>query len=73
MTNLNIEEKDLQGELPITREHIQNNQGVRSMLMQRGIIPESLPPEEDIKKVERRVKSDEKKLVGQAGKITIDE
>ena len=73
MTNLNIEEKNLQGELPITREHIQNNQGVRSMLMQRGIIPESLPPEEDIKKVERRVKSDEKKLVGQAGKITIDE
>ena len=73
MTNLNIEEKDLQGELPITREHIQNNQGVRSMRMQRGIIPESLPPEEDIKKVERRVKSDEKKLVGQAGKITIDE
>ena len=43
------------------------------MLMQRGIIPESLPPEDDIKKVERRVKSDEKKLVGQAGKITIDE
>lgn len=73
MTNLNIEEKDLEGELPITQEHVQNNQSVRSMLKQRGIRPESLPPEEDIKKVERRVKADEKKLMGQAGKLPIDE
>lgn len=72
MTNLNIEEKDLYGEFPITNEHIQNNQSVRSMLRQRGIRPESLPPEEDIKKVERRVKSDEKKLIGQAGKLPTD-
>lgn len=72
MTNLNIEEKDLYGEVPITSEHIQNNQSVRSMLGQRGIKPESLPPEEDIKKVERRVKSDEKKLIGGAGKLPAD-
>lgn len=72
MTNLNIEEKDLQGEEPITREHIQNNQSVRSMLGQRGIKPETLPPEEDIKKVERRVKADEKKLIGQSGKLLLE-
>ena len=73
MTNLNIEEKDLQGEAPITKEHIQNNQSVRSMLKQRGITPEKLPPEEDIKKVERRVKADEKKLIGKSGKLPSDE
>ena len=73
MTNLNIEENDLQGEVPITKEHIQNNQSVRSMLKQRGITPEKLPPEEDIKKVERRVKADEKKLIGKSGKLPSDE
>lgn len=73
MTNLNIEEHDLQGEFPITREHIQNNNSVRSMLEQRGITPENLPPEEDIKRVERRVKADEKKLMGQSGKLPPEE
>ena len=62
MTNLNVEEKDLQGEQPITKEHIQNNSSVRDMLIERGIEPENLPPDEDIKKVERRVKASEKKL-----------
>ena len=50
MTNYNVENKDLHGELPITREHIQNNYSVRNMLGQRGIKPEDLPPAEDIKK-----------------------
>lgn len=62
MTNLNVEDKDLYGETPITDEHIQNNSSVRKMLGERGIKPEELPPDEDIKKIERRVKSDEKKL-----------
>lgn len=73
MTNLNVEDNDLRGEIAITSEHIQNNKSVRAMLEQRGIKPENLPPEEDIKKVERRVKSDEKKLIGQAGKFPSDE
>lgn len=73
MTNLNVEDNDLRGESAITSEHIQNNKSVRAMLEQRGIKPENLPPEEDIKKVERRVKSDEKKLIGQAGKFPSDE
>ena len=62
MTNYNVESKDLQGEHPITREHIQNNKSVRDMLGQRGIKPEDLPPAEDIKKIERKVVRDEKKI-----------
>ena len=69
MTNYNVEEKDLQGERAITREHVQNNQSVRDMLGQRGIKPEELPASEDIKKLERRVKSQEKKLAAQSGKL----
>lgn len=70
MTNYNVEEKDLQGEVSITGEHIQNNHSVRDMLEQRGIKPESLPPSEDIKKLERRVKSQEKKIAEQVGKLS---
>lgn len=72
MTNYNVEEKDLQGESSITGEHIQNNRSVRDMLGQRGIKPENLPPSEDIKKLERRVKSQEKKIAAQAGKLPED-
>lgn len=69
MTNYNVEEKDIQGESAITSEHVQNNQSVRDMLGSRGIKPEELPPSEDIKKLERRVKSQEKKLVQESGKL----
>ena len=62
MTNHNTEEKDLFGETAITNEHVGNNKAVRAMLCNRGILPETLPPAEDIKKLERRVKSEEKKL-----------
>lgn len=62
MTNYNVEQKDLQGEAPITVEHIANNKSVRQMLGKRNIKPENLPPAEDIKKVERRVASNIKKL-----------
>lgn len=70
MTNYNVEEKDLQGECSITDEHIQNNRSVRNILGQRGIKPENLPPSEDIKKLERRVKSQEKEIVAHAGKLS---
>lgn len=63
ITNHNVRQKDLHGELIITEEHVQNNTGVRNMLGDRGIKPKELPPEEDIKKLERRIKSDEKKLI----------
>lgn len=62
MTNYNVEQKDLQGESAITVEHVQNNSSVRSMLGERGIKPEELPPAEDMKKLERRAKAVEKRL-----------
>lgn len=67
MTNYNVETKDLMGESRITREHVQNNQSVREMLGHRGIRPEELPPAEDIKKLERRVKTQDKKLMAEVG------
>lgn len=69
MTNHNVQQDDLQGEHAITREHVQNNESVRDMLGQRGIKPEKLPPEEDIKKLERRVKSEEKKIEKRSGRL----
>ncbi|MFA6857531.1 MAG: DNA damage-inducible protein D [Treponema sp.] len=62
MTSVNVQSKDLHGEVSIEKEHIDNNSAVRKMLIERGIVPESLPPSEDIKKVERRLKSEGKKL-----------
>ena len=69
ITNHNVSQDNLHGERAITREHVQNNESVRDMLGQRGIKPEQLPPEEDIKKLERRVKSEEKRLVQQSGTL----
>ena len=62
MTNYNVEKSDLYGEGAITREHIQNNTSVREILGKRGIKPEELPAAEDIKKLERRVASEQKKI-----------
>ena len=63
MTSVNVQTKDLQGESAITKEHVDNNAAVRKMLTERGIIPENLPPAEDVKKVERRLASEEKKML----------
>lgn len=69
MTNYNVDQKDLQGEASITTEHIQNNRTVRKMLGARGIRPENLPAAEDIKKVERKVASEEKQIAKTATKL----
>ena len=63
MTSVNVQTKDLHGEKSITREHVDNNAAVRKMLTERGIFPEDLPPAEDVKKVERRLTSEEKKIL----------
>lgn len=63
MTSVNVQQKDLYGQVCIEREHIDNNSAVRNMLLDRGIRPEALPPAEDVKKVERRLNSDEKKIL----------
>ena len=61
ITIFNARERGLGTEAAISHEHVTNNQAVRRTLLDRGIRPESLPPHEDIKKVERRLISDEKK------------
>jgi len=62
ITVFNTKEKSFKSEIQISAEHITNNRSVRKILLERGIKPEELPAEEDIKKLERRVKSDDKKL-----------
>ncbi|AUC92180.1 DNA damage-inducible protein D [Streptococcus suis] len=69
MTNYNVEENNLHGEKSITDEHVLNNTTIRNMLAQRGIKPEELPPAEDLKKLERKVKQQNKKLIKEAGKL----
>lgn len=63
MTSTNVQAKDLQGQMPIEKEHIDNNLAVRQMLIERGIRPEMMPPAEDVKKVERRLNSEKKKAL----------
>jgi DNA-damage-inducible protein D len=60
ITNFNVKQHDLKGESRITVEHVKNNKDVRELLGKSGIKPEQLPAEEDIKKLERRVKSADK-------------
>jgi DNA-damage-inducible protein D len=62
ITNFNIKRDELRTEVSIADEHVKNNKDVRDLLIQRGIRPEALPPAEDIKKIERRVASEAKKL-----------
>jgi DNA-damage-inducible protein D len=69
ITNFNIKRDDLRREPEMTAEHVRNNQDVRKVLTERGIKPEELPPAEDIRKLERRVKSEEKLLAKQTGKL----
>ncbi|MBI5649057.1 MAG: DNA damage-inducible protein D [Chloroflexi bacterium] len=63
LTSHNVIEKDLNGEPAISTEHVENNQAVRKMLIERGVKPEALPPAEDVKKVQRKLEGDEKKLL----------
>ena len=61
ITVFNVKEKDLYTQKQISNEHVKNNQSVRDVLVKRGIKPERLPREEDVKKLERRLKNDDKK------------
>ena len=72
ITNFNIRKDDLKNEFHVTQEHVKNNQDVRRVLTDRGIVPEELPPAEDAKKVERRLASEQKKIPKQAGGSTGD-
>jgi DNA-damage-inducible protein D len=68
MTGLNVQTKDLRGQTKIEKEHTDNNQAVRKMLLERGIVPENLPTAEDVKKVQRKLESEEKKVLKGAKK-----
>jgi DNA-damage-inducible protein D len=73
ITVFNTKEHRLITENDITHEHIKNNQGVRDILLKRGIKPEDLPAEEDIKKLERRLKSMDKKIAKNPDKLGSDD
>lgn len=62
ITNFNVKKSDLNGETKITNEHVKSNREVRETLLRRGIHPEKLPAEKDVKKLERKVGSENKKL-----------
>lgn len=68
LTSHNVVEKDLKGEYSISNEHIENNKAVRKMLLERGVKPEALPPSEDVKKLQRQLDSDVKKIEKEAKK-----
>jgi DNA-damage-inducible protein D len=68
LTSHNVIEKDLNNQSTISKEHIDNNKAVRDILLQRGVKPESLPAAEDVKKLERRLDSDEKNIVKRSKK-----
>ena len=69
ITNFNIKENDLQTQWAISGEHVKNNEEVRKLLVERGIVPEQLPPAEDVKKVARRLASEQKKLPKQVRRL----
>lgn len=71
MTGLNVQSKDLKGQVKIEKEHIDNNLAVRNMLTNRGIIPENLPTDKDVKMIQRKLESEEKKMLSEAKKKSL--
>ena len=71
LTHHNVVDKDLYGQPAIQEEHVDNNLAVRKILRERGVQPEQLPPAEDVKKVERRLKSEEKKATQKPDKLVL--
>lgn len=68
LTSHNVADKDIKGETKISKEHIDNNIAVRKILQERGVKPENLPAAEDIRKVQRKLDSDAKKILKQTKK-----
>jgi DNA-damage-inducible protein D len=73
ITIFNTREHGMKSESAISQEHVTNNQAVRNTLLERGIRPESLPPAEDVKKVERRLASEEKKSLKNPDALSAEE
>lgn len=62
ITTFSISRDGLATERAISTEHVKNNTDVRNLLGDRNIVPENLPASEDLKKIERRLISEQKKL-----------
>ena len=69
ITIFNAKDKQMKTENAISSEHITNNKTIRKTLISRGIVPENLSPEEDINKVERKLKSEDKKSLKNPDKL----
>lgn len=69
VTNVQVIQQNLRSEKNVTREHVKNNLDVRKILTDRKIVPELLPPAEDVKKLERRLKAEEKELPRQIARL----
>jgi DNA-damage-inducible protein D len=69
MTAENVQIKDLHGVSAIEKEHVDNNLGVRKIMIERGLVPENLPPAEDVQKVERRLNTEKKKVMKNVNKL----
>ena len=69
ITIFNAKEKQMRTESAISKEHITNNSTVRKTLLSRGIVPENLKPEVDINKVDRKLKSDDRKVLKNPDKL----
>lgn len=69
ITIFNARRHEMDSEGQISKEHITNNEAVRDTLLERGIRPESLPPAEDVKKVERRMVAEDKKALNKPDKL----
>lgn len=68
LTSHNVTDKNLSGDKAITKEHVDNNKEVRTILLKRGVKPEALPPAEDLKKVQRRIDKTEKDILKEVKK-----
>jgi DNA-damage-inducible protein D len=69
ITNTQVKQKDMRGEVTIAQEHVKNNSDVRKLLTDRNIVPETLPAAEDVKKTKRRLKSEDRKIPSRAPKL----
>jgi DNA-damage-inducible protein D len=72
MTSHNVKAKDLRTEQAITSDHVDNNRELRQAMGRRGIKPEELPVDEDVRKLERRLQAEQKKLPGQVSRLAAD-
>jgi DNA-damage-inducible protein D len=72
MTSHNVKAKDLRSERAITSDHVDNNRELRQAMGRRGIKPEELPADEDVRKLERRLQAEQKKLPGQVSRLEVD-